>query len=83
MKTTIKKLKQANKISNNIFLMPIIESALGVLKSYEIASASKNVCALAVGLEDYTADIGTQRTEDGRESCQSWRSPASAGRIRW
>lgn len=64
----IKKLKQANKISNNIFLMPIIESALGVLKSYEIASASKNVCALAVGLEDYTADIGTQRTEDGRES---------------
>jgi citrate lyase subunit beta/citryl-CoA lyase len=48
--------------------MPIIESALGVIKLYDIASASKNNCALAVGLEDYTADIGTQRTEEGRES---------------
>ena len=48
--------------------MPIIESAKGVIKSYEIASASKNNCALAIGLEDYTADIGTQRTEEGKES---------------
>lgn len=48
--------------------MPIIESALGVIKAYEIASASKNICALAIGLEDYTADIGTQRTNEGRES---------------
>ena len=48
--------------------MPIIESAKGVIKSFEIASASKYNCALAIGLEDYTADIGTQRTEDGKES---------------
>ncbi len=48
--------------------MPIIESALGVINAYEIASASKNICSLAIGLEDYTADIGTQRTEEGRES---------------
>jgi citrate lyase subunit beta/citryl-CoA lyase len=50
------------------YFMPIIESALGVIKAYEIASASKNICALAIGLEDYTADIGTQRTNEGRES---------------
>ncbi|MEJ2194240.1 MAG: aldolase/citrate lyase family protein [Ignavibacteriaceae bacterium] len=48
--------------------MPIIESALGVIKSFEIATASKNNCGLAVGLEDYTSDIGTQRTEEGKES---------------
>jgi citrate lyase subunit beta/citryl-CoA lyase len=48
--------------------MPIIESAKGVIKSYEIASASKINCALAIGLEDYTADIGTQRTDEGKES---------------
>jgi citrate lyase subunit beta / citryl-CoA lyase len=48
--------------------MPIIESALGVIKAYEIASASKYNCALTIGLEDYTADIGTQRTNEGRES---------------
>ncbi len=51
-----------------IFLMPIIESALGVINAYEIATASKNIVALTIGLEDYTADIGTQRTSEGTES---------------
>ena len=64
----VEKLKKQHKVANDIFFMPIIESALGVIKSYEIASASKNICALAIGLEDYTADIGTQRTNEGRES---------------
>jgi len=64
----VEKLKQQNKIRNSIFFMPIIESALGVIKSFEIATASQNICALAIGLEDYTADIGTQRTNEGRES---------------
>jgi citrate lyase subunit beta/citryl-CoA lyase len=64
----VESLKKRNNIKNDIFFMPIIESAMGVIKSYEIASASKNNCALAIGLEDYTADIGTQRTEEGKES---------------
>lgn len=49
-------------------LLPIIESARGVLNAYPIASASPRVVALAIGLEDYTADIGAQRTSAGRES---------------
>ena len=64
----VEKLKKQFKVKSDIFFMPIIESALGVIKAYEIASASKNICALAIGLEDYTADIGTQRTNEGRES---------------
>ncbi len=64
----VERLKQEFRIKNDIFFMPIIESALGVIKSYEIASSSKNICALAIGLEDYTADIGTQRTNEGKES---------------
>jgi len=64
----VEKLKKQFKVENPIYFMPIIESALGVIKAFEIASASKNNCALAIGLEDYTADIGTQRTNDGRES---------------
>ncbi len=52
----------------NVYLMPIVESALGAIKAYEIATASDNIVALAIGLEDYTADIGTARTHDGRES---------------
>ncbi len=64
----IARIMKIKNINSEIFLMPIIESALGVINSYEIASASKNICSLAIGLEDYTADIGTQRTEEGKES---------------
>lgn len=64
----VEKLKKQHKVQNPIYFMPIIESALGVIKAFEIASASTNNCALAIGLEDYTADIGTQRTNEGRES---------------
>ena len=48
--------------------MPILESGLGIINAYAIASASKRNVALAIGLEDYTADIGVQRTNEGRES---------------
>jgi len=64
----VARLIKLHKVKDQIFFIPIIESALGVIKAYEIALASKNNCALAIGLEDYTADIGTQRTNEGRES---------------
>ena len=54
--------------NDTIYLMPIIENAAGVMNAYEIARASENVVALAIGLEDYTADIGAQRTPEGKES---------------
>jgi len=53
---------------HDVWIMPIIESALGAWKAYEIATAHPSVVALAVGLEDYTADIGVPRTLEGRES---------------
>ena len=64
----VNELKHEHKIKNDIYFMPIIESALGTLKAFEIASASKYNCALAIGLEDYTADLGVQRTNEGTES---------------
>ena len=60
--------KKEHSIIQDIWLMPIIESAKGVIKSFEIASAAKNVAAIAIGLEDYTADLGTRRTNEGKES---------------
>ena len=62
------KIRKAHKIRKKIYFMPIIESAKGILNAYEIASASQDVCAIAIGLEDYTADIGAQRTNEGKES---------------
>lgn len=64
----IDELKAKHNIKNDIWLMPIIESALGVIKAYEIATAAKNVVSLAIGLEDYTADLGVKRTLEGNES---------------
>ncbi|HEY3447896.1 MAG TPA: aldolase/citrate lyase family protein [Myxococcales bacterium] len=51
-----------------VYLMPIIESALGCFNALAIATASPFVVALTIGLEDYTADIGAQRTLEGKES---------------
>lgn len=50
------------------FLLPILESAKGVLNAYAIASASPRIAALTIGLEDYSADLGAHRTQEGRES---------------
>ncbi len=64
----INAIRKKNKITEAVWLMPIIESALGIEKCYEIVNASSNIVAVAIGLEDYTADIGVQRTAEGRES---------------
>lgn len=61
-------IKKDKSFDYNIFYMPIIESAMGVEKAFEIATASPNVAAMAIGLEDYTADIGTLRTNEATES---------------
>lgn len=62
------KIQQILGNEKSVWLMPIIESALGVENAFQIASASPNIVALAIGLEDYTADIGAQRTPEGKES---------------
>lgn len=65
----ITKIKSTLKLNlNNTFLMPIIESALGIENAFDIARASENIVGMAIGLEDYTADLGVQRTKEGRES---------------
>jgi citrate lyase subunit beta/citryl-CoA lyase len=64
----VQNILNENQTKQEIFYMPIIESALGAIKAYEISKASPNIVALTIGLEDYTADLGTQRTMEGRES---------------
>ena len=55
-------------IKHKILIMPLIETAKGILNAYEIGAASKRVVALCFGAEDFTADIGVARTKEGRES---------------
>jgi citrate lyase subunit beta/citryl-CoA lyase len=64
----ITEIKNRSDIFNPVYLMPIIETALGVEMAFEIARASDSVVAVAVGLEDLTADLGVERTPEGKET---------------
>jgi len=64
----IGEIKARNGIIRPIWIMPIVETALGIENAFTIAAACENVAALTIGLEDYTADLGVVKTAEGRES---------------
>jgi citrate lyase subunit beta/citryl-CoA lyase len=64
----IGEIKARHGIIRPIWIMPILESALGIENAFAVATASENVAALTIGLEDYTADLGVVKTAEGRES---------------
>jgi citrate lyase subunit beta/citryl-CoA lyase len=64
----ISSIRKKFRIRNPVYLMPIIESALGIENSYAIANASEIIVAMAIGLEDFTADLGVMRSAEGSES---------------
>jgi citrate lyase subunit beta/citryl-CoA lyase len=61
-------VKSAYGITRATWLMPILESALGIENAFVIAKASDKTVAITIGLEDYTADVGVVKTRDGAES---------------
>jgi citrate lyase subunit beta/citryl-CoA lyase len=44
-----------------------VESALGVIKAYEIACASPRIVTISVGAEDLTREMGVRTTSEGNE----------------
>ncbi len=48
-------------------IMAAIETALGVVNAYAIATASPRMMGIALGAEDYCANLKTQRSKDGAE----------------
>jgi citrate lyase subunit beta / citryl-CoA lyase len=61
-------IAQRAGIGRPIWLMPILESALGIEHAFDIATASQRVAGITIGLEDYTADLGVAKTSAGSES---------------
>ncbi|HWR43410.1 aldolase/citrate lyase family protein [Sporomusa sp.] len=51
----------------SISMMAAIETAKGLRNAYEIATASPRMVALAIGGEDFIADLKTTRSKDGKE----------------
>ena len=68
IESRISEIKIKARVTNTVYLMPIIETALGVEMSFEIARSAATVVAIAVGLEDLTADMGVPRTSEGKET---------------
>ena len=53
--------------AGHVKLIPWIENARAIMSAREMASASPRIVALAFGAEDYTDDMGVQRTDTGEE----------------
>jgi citrate lyase subunit beta/citryl-CoA lyase len=51
-----------------IKIVPIVETVRGALNARELAIASPRVLALAFGAEDFSLDLGVERTRDGIET---------------
>ena len=60
-------VERVAKIAPSRGVMPMIETARGVLRAGDIASANAHVLALILGAEDLTAELGIPRTVDGEE----------------
>jgi citrate lyase subunit beta / citryl-CoA lyase len=74
-------IQKKHRINRPLWLLPIIESALGIENAFEIARASERNVALTIGLEDYTADLGVAKTAAGTESLFARQRVVNAARA--
>lgn len=65
--TVEKAEKEFDREVGSTKVMAAIESAMGVVNAYEIASASDRMIGIALSAEDYTTDMKTHRYPDGQE----------------
>ena len=61
----VRALEQAT--GGAVDLVPNVETAAGLMRTFEIAKASPRVIALLVASEDMVADLGTNRSRSGEE----------------
>ena len=59
--------KEIGVPAGKTLIMAAIEGALGVVNAYKIAVASPRMMGIALGAEDYCANLKTNRTKEGAE----------------
>ncbi len=67
VKTIIEAMEKEERVQKPIGIIPLIETAEGVERVFEILSCSPRITAVIFGAEDYTADIGAERSKEGSE----------------
>lgn len=60
--------KEKNLLKNHIKIIPLLETARGVINVEEIVQASERVIAVCFGALDFTRDMGTTQSELGTET---------------
>jgi citrate lyase subunit beta / citryl-CoA lyase len=65
----------------SIRLVPILETVPGALRAEAVASATPRILAVAFGAEDFTLDLGVERTADGLETRYPRAAVALAARV--
>ncbi|MBI4499291.1 MAG: CoA ester lyase [Chloroflexi bacterium] len=59
--------RQQGMAVGTVRIIPWIETALSLVRAFEIASASPRVLGISFGAEDFTLDMGITRTLEGEE----------------
>jgi citrate lyase subunit beta/citryl-CoA lyase len=60
--------ERAAALSEGSFgLVPIVETARGLVRAFELASASRRIAAVAFGAEDFALDLDLTRTREATE----------------
>ena len=63
----INEIKKAHNITKNFSFLMLVESARGIMDVNSIAKASSLIQGLLLGGEDYSVDMGIQRTRPSKE----------------
>jgi citrate lyase subunit beta/citryl-CoA lyase len=63
----IEEIEGRKGLRSSCTILPLIETAKGVLNADEIATASDRVIALSFGAVDFTRDMGVELSSDGME----------------
>lgn len=59
--------KESGLETGSIGILPLVETPLGVINTYEIATASSRILGITLGAEDYALEMGVNRTKEGNE----------------
>ena len=60
--------RKAGLLDGQVKLVPWIETAMAVAHAYEISAASPRIVGVAFGAEDFTNDMGVERTDGEQET---------------
>jgi citrate lyase subunit beta/citryl-CoA lyase len=67
--------------AGSLRLVPVVETARGLVRAFEVATASARIVAVAFGAEDFALDMGIARTREADELALARQTTAIAARA--